>query len=514
MPQLGSYHDDAILWLSARSLALNQGYRISHLPEEPAQTKYPPLYPALLSLVWRFAGASSSGNLPLLMALQWGFYALYVGLVSVYLFKCGFNPPVAVALTSIVSLSPITILLGTSPLTEVPFSAILLILILLLESTFRGRLAHLSEIQIGLFTGLVAAIAFLTRTNSIVLLVSVPLVLILQSRVRRALGFLVPMACSIAGWQLWCFWNGARASDDAISYYTSYAGFYVRTFSWADFPHRMWVNLAAIFESMGRLVIFSVDNTLAMRVLYWLISAIAAAGIVSLYKKGLRHYPLFAALLVVTLVLWQYPPDTRFVFPLLPLYLAGLATKLRQVGELAVVTWRERRGADRAAVVVTFAFILFLAVTALGATFNGVYSVLPRYFMDSGNQRAEMAPVYAWISSHTKAQDRFAAYDDPLLYLNTGRQGYTAPLLPRLVYDQDPAEVKSYISGLGSLWEQKRVSYVLVTKYDFRRDLHETALDSLEEMVRNRARFQLLYSDPVAQVYRLQLNATHDGAAQ
>src|SRR5579863_7595219 len=45
MPHLGAYHDDAVLWLSAQSLAQNHGYRIPHLPENPAQTKYPPLFP-------------------------------------------------------------------------------------------------------------------------------------------------------------------------------------------------------------------------------------------------------------------------------------------------------------------------------------------------------------------------------------------------------------------------------------------------------------------------------------
>src|SRR5690349_5252819 len=51
MPQLGAYHDDAVYWLSAQSLAQGNSYTIPHLPERPAQTKYPPLYPALLSLV-------------------------------------------------------------------------------------------------------------------------------------------------------------------------------------------------------------------------------------------------------------------------------------------------------------------------------------------------------------------------------------------------------------------------------------------------------------------------------
>lgn len=513
MPELGAYHDDAILWLSARSLAQDHGYRIPHLPENPSQTKYPPLYPTLLSLVWRFAG-SFPGNLAILTALQWSFYPLYAGLVWVYFFRCGFSPPAAFALAAIPALCPITILLGTSPLTEIPFSVFLLALLLLLEAKNPVLGWTLSETRLGLLAGMLAALAFLIRTNSIVLILSAPLLLIGQRRIRAAAAFAVPLAAAIVGWQTWCLRNGAKATDDAISYYTSYVGFYIRTFSWADLPHRMWVNFSAVIESMGRLVIFSTDNAFGIRVLGWLVSVIAIAGVVSLYRRGIRQYPVFAALLVVTLVLWQYPPDTRFVFPLLPLYVAGLAAKLREVASLAVTTWREKRGADRVAAVVTFSFIVFLGVSSLGSILNGIFFVLPQYFSDSKTQRAEMAPVYGWISSHTSTTDRFAAYDDPILYLNTGRQGYTTPLLPRLVYDQDSDEVKRYITGLGTFWGQKQVTYILVTKYDFRRDLHEAALDSLRAMLRDRSRFQPLYSDDTAQVYRFESGIAGEGASQ
>src|SRR6185503_2597184 len=51
--RFGSYHDDSIYATTAKALATGQGYRIISLPSEPAQTKYPPFYPWLLSLIWR-----------------------------------------------------------------------------------------------------------------------------------------------------------------------------------------------------------------------------------------------------------------------------------------------------------------------------------------------------------------------------------------------------------------------------------------------------------------------------
>src|SRR5262245_7481348 len=51
--RFGVQYDDAIYVASAKALATNQQYRIISLPSEPAQTKFPPLYPILLSLIWR-----------------------------------------------------------------------------------------------------------------------------------------------------------------------------------------------------------------------------------------------------------------------------------------------------------------------------------------------------------------------------------------------------------------------------------------------------------------------------
>src|SRR5262245_12078008 len=49
----GAYHDDGVYVITAKSLAEGHGYRLLHLPGQPRQTKYPPLFPAVLALFWR-----------------------------------------------------------------------------------------------------------------------------------------------------------------------------------------------------------------------------------------------------------------------------------------------------------------------------------------------------------------------------------------------------------------------------------------------------------------------------
>ncbi|MGH9611896.1 MAG: hypothetical protein ACRD4P_02325, partial [Bryobacteraceae bacterium] len=50
MPEFGRLQDDGLLFVSAKSLADHQGFRILSLPQQPAQTKYPVLYPLYLSI--------------------------------------------------------------------------------------------------------------------------------------------------------------------------------------------------------------------------------------------------------------------------------------------------------------------------------------------------------------------------------------------------------------------------------------------------------------------------------
>src|SRR5579864_3565650 len=52
-PGYGLFDDDGIYLVTAKSLAQGSGYRIVSLPSAIPQTKYPPVFPALLAGVWK-----------------------------------------------------------------------------------------------------------------------------------------------------------------------------------------------------------------------------------------------------------------------------------------------------------------------------------------------------------------------------------------------------------------------------------------------------------------------------
>src|SRR5687767_12816728 len=65
----GQCHDDALYVLTAKALAEGDGYRLTNLPGEPPQTKYPPLYPLFLAVLWEI-GPDFPDNLLLIQGFS------------------------------------------------------------------------------------------------------------------------------------------------------------------------------------------------------------------------------------------------------------------------------------------------------------------------------------------------------------------------------------------------------------------------------------------------------------
>src|SRR5580698_2101273 len=112
MPEFGKFHDDGLLFVSAKSLATGQGYRILSLPEEPAQTKYPILYPLYLSTVWKL-NPNFPDNLRLARVFSWMVLVVCLALAWVYLRKEGFSDVRVMILVALLGLDPYMILFGS-----------------------------------------------------------------------------------------------------------------------------------------------------------------------------------------------------------------------------------------------------------------------------------------------------------------------------------------------------------------------------------------------------------------
>src|ERR1035438_7740943 len=123
MPQMGAYHDDAVYLESAKSLAEGHGYRIPSVPDAPYQTKYPPVFPFLMSLVWR-VDPQFPENLSKLTALCWSMFPIYVFLLYRVLSQWGLAPLEAAAVCVLTALSPHFVIASMMTMSEIAFGVL------------------------------------------------------------------------------------------------------------------------------------------------------------------------------------------------------------------------------------------------------------------------------------------------------------------------------------------------------------------------------------------------------
>ena len=132
LPQFCNFHDDCIYFVSAKSLASGQGYRIASLPAQPAQTKHPPLYPAVLSLAWKLI-PEFPRNLSLAGWISWGAFPPLLALLAAYLPRMGIDGWRRWLIVGLFAVNPYVIWFSSQLLSELWFMALLFASMLLLE---------------------------------------------------------------------------------------------------------------------------------------------------------------------------------------------------------------------------------------------------------------------------------------------------------------------------------------------------------------------------------------------
>ena len=134
--------------------------------------------------------------------------------------------------------------------------------------------------------------------------------------------------------------------DLVTLYYTNYVGFEIYNVPLRDLPLVVWYNLDGFLQGAGKLLIFDVPY--GSKHLERVIAVAAIAGCVRLaMQKRTLQYPLAALGMSAILLVWHFPPDQRFVFPMYPLLLMGLATELRNICRALQHAWAKPAFADR-----------------------------------------------------------------------------------------------------------------------------------------------------------------------
>jgi len=202
------------------------------------------------------------------------------------------------------------------------------------------------------------------------------------------------------------------------------------------------------------------------------------------------------------LLVWHFPPDQRFVFPLYPLLLMGLATEVGNIVRVLRLTWAKPAFADRFAAAGVGALLAGVAGFALFCTVFGLTYFIPDLFASYRADFEARRPAYEWIEQHVPADANVYAYEDPVAFLYTGHKSCRLPIPPKFLYHSDDAGIDKLMASMAQFARGNRLDYLLLTPDDYHRDLNERGARGLTQAMQSGA-FHRVFLSRGAAVYRL-----------
>jgi hypothetical protein len=226
-------------------------------------------------------------------------------------------------------------------------------------------------------------------------------------------------------------------------YYTNYIGYQLINVDFSNIGVVLWKNFSALLESFGSYVFPQMIAGLPAKLI---LQPLALAMILGIVRTG-RHslYALFGAFSAAMLLVWHFPPNQRFVLPLVPLLLAGFYSEAVHFAGLVRQAFHHKDRSQRA---VAYGFAGFLvAILALGAGLQ-IYmwiNVIPGQARDDRANRESYARLYQWIESNTPQDANTLWENDTALYLSTGRLAVAFLIPPRQWYrSENDEDLESY----------------------------------------------------------------------
>ena len=455
IPQFGTYQDDGLFLIGAKSLSEHQGYRISNLPGEPFQTKYQPLHALVLAAIWSING-NFPGNLTLVAIYQALVFAALVVLCALLFRSFRFSALESAAMAAFLALSPWIIYWATVPFSDYLFAALVAGTFLLLNR------------RLFLAAGLVAAAAYLTKSAGLLI---VPAVLIGTVRRRdwKSAGlFLIPVLPAIAGWTLWASSHRTPSDQPILWYYTDYISAFLKNGGIQALPEIVPHNLWSIMAAAGSVVIHDLPESMLGRFLCVLIAAAMATGGVRIVKRtGSIDYPVFCLLLAVTLALWNFSPNVRLMLPILPLLAMGLYLE-GQV--LAGLIRRSMQGKDLGNRVAAYVILIaILSGSIYGIRRNGIFIAhdIPALLQQGRESTARSRQLFTWMRSTLPPSAVVLASNDTLVYLYAGRKSVRPVPNSVAFYTNDHAAMLTNFTGLDQLIGSFGITHILVSPGDY-----------------------------------------------
>jgi hypothetical protein len=430
----GYSQDDTLYFSSAKAIADGQGYVLPSVPGTPAASKYPILYPWLLSWVWRW-NSSFPANLFLAAALNLAFGVGHLAAAFIFLRRFpAIGDTGAIVLTAVCALNPRALFLSANLMSDLPFAALALSACVIASTAIEEKAGPRSTVLCGIVTGL----SILTRAMGLPIAAGLYFAIFLRSGWRKAWGFggcVLPFVLAL-------FWrsiflapnptasvtsNCAQSWRMTWLYYTSYTGFWqADVLSHGVFWQTVGSNLRSVLVQPGMYFVKAayVHPAVLALVMLLAVTAIAIRGVFRLADlAGWQpiHFALGFSLL--PMLLWDYSIADRFMIPFLPMIGAAIWAEIRHIVSQVRHTPGSKSSRSERTVAAGFLAVSgAVLLCSVGVSWWGEVHALAKTSESRGELLQEKRAAYSWLKQNTPAGSRILAYEDASSFLYSGRQ--------------------------------------------------------------------------------------------
>ena len=445
-PSVGTFHDDGVYLVTAKALATGQGYRIVSLPGQPAQTKYPFLFPWLLSLVWR-VNSTLPENLPWLRIVPFAAAIVWFYLSWKILRRLGASPLISAAAVALTVASPWTLFLSTNLLSETLCAALVaggLLLLLRIESADASRYDAIAA-------GALMGAALLSRTAAIAPAAAGLIVLAAKRKWRPGVEYGISLLIVAAPW---IFWSARHVSDPIVDPFYSASNYgswnIVFNYGWRDKLAVLGVN------TLWAIQVGQYWGLIAGATIAWIVAAVFVPCIVrGMWLERRSVVALTSVLYTALLLAWAFPP-VRFLVTILPF-----------------LVWFLFVGAGRLKPVVGV-MAAVLVVTSTVATWQLAQATRARggtWFEARGvDDWSGISNLMHWVDANAPADAVLIATHDPSFYLFTGRTALRPdsmdPLMSYYNVSGRPEDTNAVDEAFRQRVLRIGASYVVITPRD------------------------------------------------
>jgi hypothetical protein len=446
---VGLFYDDGVYLILGRSLAAGEGLRYLNLPGEFSATRYPPVYPVLLALLWRLtdsldtAAAMARMLNGLMLATLAGFLAIVIHRITPI---TGYRASAIAALgVAAAPLLNITLL----PMSEPTFLVLAILGLWAAEQTYRTP----EDLRMAAAAGLLGGLAYLTRSAALPLIVAT-VVLLARRRAWKALGVYALLTLAlILPWQAWVAAHETALPAPFQASYGSYGTWYATGLDGSTLQLAIATaatNLTQIPVSLGVLVTPQPMGAL---------TSAAGVGLLLLLAAGFfrlaRTWTIAAWALagyVGLILIWPFDP-ARFIHTVWPLLLPVLILGIARGTPTTPRRWMTplRRASQ---LLGGLLFTGYLATVILGFATRA-------WDLPHRTIAARLVPVLTWIDENTQATDLIATGLDPAVFLYTGR-----PTIPPTSWAASdyvrPVTAETQAQRLLEMLETFRPDYLIV----------------------------------------------------